>query len=239
MIPAKIGSMIPLIRHSSVDLGRIHLQDWHHTANYILADLKEMQQHECLYWEYEGQPVRLHIPIMYIIGDIEGHDKLCTRKGNHQINGVTHSCNVERNHSGIPTTQCQLYKKNEIDNIQKMCMNVATDPEVRNDLELKMTDMGFHPFVKNAFFNLDYGSNENGLHGACAICLLHTFKLKYPDIAVQEYLKMFGITENTAGRLQVNASIPMFVESCKRQSDRDFPKLNTFSFSLTKGKFGL
>ena len=50
----------------------IKLNDWHCVCNHIL---------KC----------RLYIPIMFIIGDIEGHDKICSRKGSHNklMGGVT------------------------------------------------------------------------------------------------------------------------------------------------------
>ena len=218
----------------------MRLDDWHKVSEFLLNDLALMQRSECLHWYYKGDLVRLHIPVMFIIGDIEGHDKLCTRKSGHGINmkGVTHSCNIKKTNCDIVSECCQLLLRNEISAPQKKFRNTLTSPEERQRIKGNLDSLGFYANVANAFFDLDYGSNPNGLHGACAICLLHTFKQKYPDLLLNEYMNLFGVSETTSGSLKVNSSLPRFmVQHCKRQSDRDFPKLNTFSFSLTKGKY--
>ena len=218
----------------------MRIDDWHKVSDFLLNDLSVMQKNECLNWYYKGEQVRLHIPVMFIIGDIEGHDKLCTRKSGHGVNmkGVTHSCNIRKNNCDIVNECCTLLSRNQIGSQQKKYRNEITTSEERQTIRDDLDAMGFYANVENAFFDLDYGSNPNGLHGACAICLLHTFKQKYPDLLLNEYMNLFGVSEGTSGSLRVNSSLPRFmVQHCKRQSDRDFPRLNTFSFSLTKGKY--
>ena len=238
LIPGKLGSMVPKIKIKSGTLGSTRLNDWHHVVKHVLEDLDTMQKHECLFWKYKNNNVRLHIPTMFIIGDIEGHDKVCSRKSGHSnfMNGVTHSCDIKRANCDNPMAKCTLFTKFAVQSLQEKIGNEALGT---NEMEItikKLDDMGFYSNVKNAFFKMDFGSNPNGLHGAVAICLLHTFKQKFPNLMVQEYLNIFGVSEDTSGSLQVNSSLPLFMLLCKHQSDRDFPKLNTFSFSLTKGK---
>ena len=238
LIPGKLGSMVPKIKIKSGTLGSTRLNDWHHVVRHVLEDLETMQKHECLFWTFKTKDVRLHIPTMFIIGDIEGHDKVCSRKSGHSnfMNGVTHSCDIKRSDCDSPMAQCTLLSKFAVHSLQEKIGNKAL---CSNELETsikKLDDMGFYSHVKNAFFKMDFGSNPNGLHGAVAICLLHTFKQKFPNLIVGEYLNLFGVSEDTCGSLQVNSSLPLFILLCKHQSDRDFPKLNTFSFSLTKGK---
>ena len=240
MIPGKLGSLVPQTKYLSTELGMMRLDDWHKVSEFLLNDLSQMQKSECLHWHYKGKLMRLHIPVMFIIGDIEGHDKLCTRKSGHGANmkGVTHSCNIAKDKCDSVSENCKLLTRNEISSSQKKYKDTSTSKEERQRLKNVLDSLGFYANVSNAFFDLDYGSNPNGLHGACAICLLHTFKQKYPDLLLHEYMNLFGVSEVTSGSLKVNSSLPRFMaQHCKRQSDRDLPRLNTFSFSLTKGKY--
>ena len=103
--------LIPNIEHCSVDVGFLHLCDWHHVSKFLLSDLLCLQDKECLEWNYRGKLVRLHIPIMFVIGDIEGHDKLCSRKHGHitKMGGVTHSCDIRRNKCNDPNATCNMF----------------------------------------------------------------------------------------------------------------------------------
>ena len=230
--------MVPKIKIKSGELGSTRLNDWHHAVKHILKDLDAMQKHECLHWNFKGQKVRIHIPTMFIIGDIEGHDKLCSRKSGHGIAmpGVTHSCDIRRDHCDNANAKCNLYSRDAVSSLQEKICDISLCINEKKTIIEELDAMGFYSHVKNAFFSMDFGSNPNGLHGAAAICLLHTFKQKYPNLIVKEYLNLFGVSEDTCGSLKVNSSLPLFMELCKHQSDRDFPKLNSFSFSLTKGK---
>jgi hypothetical protein len=44
-------------------------------------------------WVLNGKPCKLIFAVNMILGDIEGHDKLCSRKACHSatMKGVTHS----------------------------------------------------------------------------------------------------------------------------------------------------
>ena len=226
----------------------IRLNNWHHVAGYILEDVITMQNYECLYWEYKGKEVRLHIPTMFIIGDIEGHDKICTRKSGHgpKMAGVTHSCNIERSKCDNPNNACSLYKENEIFSLQDIVLNhhnrsqedevLAAEAQEYEQALVTLNKRGFYGPISNAFRHMKFGENPNGLHGAVAICLLHTYLQKFPNLCTEAFLNLFGVSEISSGSSQINLSLPKIVSYCSRQSDRDFPKLTSFSFSLTKGK---
>ena len=238
LIPGLLGSLTPMLENSSDKLGYIHLQDWHYVSKFLLSDVIKLQGKEYLDWHYNGKAVRLHIPVMFIIGDIEGHDKLCSRKHGHtnRIKHVTHSCDIKRDMCSSAEATCRMFDAHEIYNLQKAVNNMNLSLDERIASEVLLDEHGFHPIFVNSYFLLDFGVNRHGLHGACAICLLHTFKQKYPDLVLREYMSLFGTTEDTIGRMQVNLSIAAFLRRCKRKSDRDFPSINTFTFALTKGK---
>ena len=237
-IPGKLGNIIPKIEYRNADLGMIRTNDWHHVSKFILSDVYKMQSFDHIPWNYKGRAVRLHIPTMFIIGDIEGHDKLCGRKSGHGVlmKGVTHSCNIKRNECDNPNAKCRLLHEDEITSLQDIAQDEGNPLHVIEDAKGSLNEKGYYYNVRNAFAGMNFGANPHGLHGAVAICLLHTFQQKFPNLVVQEYLNLFGVSEDTSGSLQLNSSLPRLITMCKRQSDRDYPRLNTFSFSLTKGK---
>ena len=109
MIPGKLGDLIPQGKYNKGKKGQMRLNDWHHVCSILLTDLKQMQQNDGIDWEFFGKRCVLKIPIMFIIGDIEGHDKICSRKSGHnkRMKHVTHSCKVRRHECGHPETECE------------------------------------------------------------------------------------------------------------------------------------
>ena len=241
MIPGKLGDLIPNRKFPVAKLGEMRLNDWHHVVDHILnvSGFKGAQMQDGLEWELNGQKCSLKIPIMYIVGDIEGHDKVCSRKSSHskKMRGVTHSCKVRRHECGNILTECEPLNSNEIKSKQDTCQDHLNDMNEKKEARAALKHLGFYAEVKNAFFDLDYGVSVFGTHGACAICLLHTFKQKFPNDVLANYLLTFGKTTSTKGCHLLNRSLPRLMKQCLRQSDRDFPKLNTFTESLLHAKF--
>ena len=245
MIPGKLGDLIPNRKFPVAKLGEIRLNDWHHVVNHIfcVSGFKDAQMQDGLVWHINGKRCNLKIPIMYIVGDIEGHDKVCSRKSGHskKMKGVTHSCKVKRYQCGNVNTVCEALNDNEIKSKQDICQgidNLGTITEQdKVDASASLKDLGFYEGVNNAFFDLDYGNNIHGTHGACAICLLHTFKQKFPNSVLENYLLTFGKGTTTKGCHFLNRSLPRLIKQSLKQSDRNFPKLNCFTESLLHAKF--
>ena len=93
--------------------------------------------------------------------------------------------------------------------------------------------------MKNAFAQLDFGSSSYGIHGACAICGLHTFKQKFPKEVMDVYLSTFGKGVNVRGTVQINKCIPKLIQQIWRQSDRNYPVMTSFTKSFLNAKFQL
>ena len=241
MIPGKLGDLIPNMDFPVNTLGEMRLNDWHYVVNHILHSMKQLQKVGGVEWTIGGKRCRLHIPIMFIIGDIEGHDKVCSRKSGHgpKMKSVTHSCNVRKANSGDVDAICSGLRSFDIKSKQDCIQNSWSSYEDKKETELKLDNLGFYGNVKNAFFDLDYGASAYGTHGACAICLLHTFKQKFPNTVLDLYLRNFGSGTSNKGHLILTKCIPRLMSSCLRQSDRTFPKLNTFLVSLLHAKFQL
>jgi hypothetical protein len=155
------------------------------------------------------------------------------------MKSVTHSCNVRKENSGDVNVICTGLRSLDIKSKQDLIQNGWSSYEDKKETQSKIDNLGFYGNVKNAFFELDYGASPYGTHGTCAICLLHTFKQKFPNTVLDLYLKNFGTGTSNKGHLIVTKCIPRLMNHCLRQSDQTFPKLNTFLVSLLHAKFQL
>ena len=76
-------------------------QDYHFILSFILSSLKDAQEHVGISWKLKYQEkvldVVMKIPILFVIGDTEGHDKLCGKYLN-RVNAecICHYCNTKR-----------------------------------------------------------------------------------------------------------------------------------------------
>ena len=75
MIPGKLKDLIPQGKYNQSQKGEIRLNDWHYVCKILLADFRVLQHDDGLDFELFGKSCVLHIPLIFIVGDIEGHDK--------------------------------------------------------------------------------------------------------------------------------------------------------------------
>lgn len=244
LIPGKIGdseSSEKALKSNKTSLNR--LRDWHKICEVLLQDFKKMQAHkdgiECYIL---GKLCRIKLPIMFIIGDIEGHDKLCTRKASHGklTKGVTHSCNVQRDVCGNPGQTCEPFLSHEIFHLQQQTLDPSIDKETKKAAVESLHEKGFHSFIKNSYFELDYGDSLGGLHSAVAVCLMHTFKQRFPGDVVEVAFNLFGTTTDSTPSHMINRAITRLVPFCTKQSDRSFPiEISGFDLSFLNSKYTL
>ena len=246
MIPGKLGDLVPnKDKFPRSKLAEIRLNDWHAVCNFLLSDLKAAQKLGGIHWEFgpefNNEKCKLHIPIMFIVGDIEGHDKICSRKSGHtnKMKAVTHSCDIRREACGDPNARCRYFEKDEILSLQQIVQDRNTPPEEKNDAILKLNHFGFYSDVKNAFSDMNFGASRFGVHGAVAICLMHTFKQKFPNAVSEIYFLIYSKSPSSKNRLLINRSVTKLVPWVLRQSYRGHPSLHSFSESLLKPKYSL
>ena len=167
LIPGKVGDLYPKIPFAKNKLAEMRLNDWHFIIAHLLDEFKTQQLYEGIDWEFKGKRCSLKIPLMFIIGDIEGHDKICSRKSGHtrQMNGVTHSCDVTRGQCSNVNHNCCFFNYNSIKHHQDICQSITSSVEEKKYSKAFLDKKGFYSGVKNAFFTLDYGSNQHGVHG--------------------------------------------------------------------------
>ncbi len=142
-------------------------QDYHSILNIILKSYKECQN-KPLKWIFKQEDKTkeyiLKIPCLFIIGDTEGHDKLCGRMMNRQsIPYLCRYCNIHRDNVDDPFFESQNTKMSDIIKLVK-----------KND-RVKLNEMSMH-LVNNAWHDVQFCDTTHGLHGATLGELLHTLQ---------------------------------------------------------------
>jgi hypothetical protein len=143
------------------------LQDYHDILGFIFSELSVLQskgiawQFPDQYGELSNRKVVLRLPIQLIIGDCEGHDKLCGRYKSHtqKVKGLCRDCDV-------PTKYA--------DNVDWRC-SYRTASELRTKTAEELADFSFY-HINNALHSLSFGSTFRGFIGALLAENLHVLK---------------------------------------------------------------
>ena len=150
-------------------------QDWHHCLRIILSELASHQRAGGIDWRFAfGERTldcTLQIPVNCVLGDNEGHDKLCARMGgrNKEISGkLCRYCDTPFDQLGQPM---QWYS-----NPGKLthCSDIR---RWRNDLtdsnQTKLKDLRYR-FHHDGAVDLLFSDPKRGLHGCTPGEVLHT-----------------------------------------------------------------
>lgn len=136
--------------------------------------------------ENNSKTVNLKVPLFFIIGDMQGGDKICctTTSYGHTLNRPCRKCNVQGSSLKDPNVSCQ---KMSMVKIKKMIVGEELE-------ELKKIDQ---KNVYSIFFKLCYGGCKFGIFSAaCPVEPLHSLEsgiMKYIlDILMNEKLKAAG-----------------------------------------------
>ena len=137
----------------------------------ILASLIEAQKPGAL----DNIPIRfgnvtkvvdLKVPVLFIIGDMQGGDKICTTACHYsnKMNRLCRKCNVRGRDSGNPLVRCKRIS------MEKMSQFVNDDDQVTLDRYNQYN-------VHNAWFDVSYGGCKYGIFSAaCPIEPLHSLE---------------------------------------------------------------
>ena len=144
--------------------GKEKLQDYHLMLKVLLRSFSESQK-EPILWEIKpngvSKFVRLKIPVMFVIGDTEGHDKLCGRYSC-RVNSpsLCRYCNIPFNSTDDPFFTIRHRK-----------VQMVKDLIARNKVQ-RLKLMSMH-CIKNAWHDIDFCDKERGIHGATLAEVLH------------------------------------------------------------------
>ena len=165
--------------------------------------------------------------IAYVIGDTELHDKLCLHYGSRTegVKCLCRHCNCSTEDLVDPTKQ-HLYRLWNSSDFKR------TDNEGNIRGKEYWKSISHHP-LSNAFHDINFGENENGIHLATPGETLHMHQLGVAKRAVESFSCIIGEghAHQRISRLQV-----MYGSMLSRQSERDFPRTNfsTAYLSTTK-----
>ena len=232
-IPGKMGKLIPLVDYANKDVPLFRARDYHQVVGAILEDLIRVQNSVGIAWRFGDKKANLLFRTMFITGDMEGHAKLTARLGGHNNNKSNHLCDMNRIDSSDPYGECSYVNTDNLWEQQKHTVSEHLSRPELKDMHKHLHKRGYYRVPNNGFTGMKFGANKNGLNSACAICLLHTFKQRFPNDICDIVLGIFGSSEGTVGKLMVEKTMPKLLSRCKRQSDRDYPKLNKFQLRVT------
>ena len=244
-IPGLLDKLVGLDEDAAkADQARIKTVDYHFVLRYILSDIIDLERYkDGVKWDFgDGTTYNLKFAIVNVIGDIEGFDKLNGRKRSHRGSAMTFSCDIKRENCMDPYAPCTFHRFDDLNTLQNKSFdysnteNPAFSAEETKEAREKLNQHFFYHGIRNAFSGINFGANDNGLNSACCVCLMHTFKEKFPDLLVDLFLMTLGKTEDTIGKLQIETSMPRLIAKIRKQSDRNYPKISKFAFRLTKGQ---
>jgi hypothetical protein len=159
----------------------------------------------------DGQEFRLcfKVPVCYVIGDVGGHNEICTRYGSRQTYFLSRECDCTTKKSDDPDVVCTYIK----------AIYLA---ELRRTKDIKtLKSLAFHN-VTNAFNNPCFGANLHGIHRVTPSKVLHSLQKGLYLYALEGFYSQMG-----------GQTILYFLKSlvrrvsadCVHQSDRNMPCL--------------
>jgi hypothetical protein len=195
-----------------------NVRNTHRMLRIMFAGLKKIQEQGGLHIDIVkpqsgGVEVKLllKVPIAFIIGDCKGHDVLCGRFASHKIEILCRDCNCLHKDADNHLTECQM---------RKMCdIKHLTDQKPTEEVLKELQILGQH-YVRNAFYELDFGQNPGGIHTATPIETLHGIELGWFKYALKGFFDLLTPTETT----QFDLLSKGFSQQHKHQSYRDFPR---------------
>ncbi len=212
----------------NVEVPDSELQDLHSMLQVILGGLKRIcRLKDGFEWDlyYKKQLHRVQfIPfIAFFKGDTVEHDKLTGRFGS-RTNGVKSLCR----YCTCPMDETDLpYADHD-----RKSPDMLTPLIRKKDLEA-LKNLSQHR-IFNVFYDLPFGLHNNlGIHGACAMEVLHWLQLGLEKYGKGSFFEQTG--EGTKTARSVNSIAAQMGYLFKRQSDRDLPRTK-FTKGLQKGK---
>jgi hypothetical protein len=212
----------PLISDDDEELSvspKERLQEYHDILTFLLKDLKKIQR-EGFPWTLDlggecKHKVILKMPLQFVIGDCEGHDKLLGRFKGHTMNlkGLCRDCDVPTQESDDVDWVCNFIEEERMQNLDK--------EELRR--------LSFHKIV-HGFDGVSVGGCPRGIWTLFNPELLHLFKSGHCEWISDGYI----FTLSSKATQHTNKACAYLVIMNRGQSDRSFPFIGTYRDGLSK-----
>jgi hypothetical protein len=151
--------------------------DYHTSLKHILDELIQCQQSGGIRWDFKfkgrNYDVILQMPILLIIGDSEGHDKMCARTGSNNLKckRLCRACDCTPEDADDPD---YIYTYTVQDDAKRAYYD--QDKDTLKNMSL------FN--IPNAWWCVDFGGCERGIYGAVPGEVLH-----FLQHGLHQYLK--------------------------------------------------
>ena len=168
---------IPKVHFKGEYTSEQKIQDYHTSLRWILDEFIQCQKAGGISWQltFKGKKydVILQIPVLYIIGDTEGHDKMCARTGsnNQKSKRICRACDCSPLDADDPNYDCRY--TNQQDAVTAYCNG---DAETLAEMSL------FN--IRNTWWDVSFGGCARGIYGAVPGEVLH-----FLQQGLHQYLK--------------------------------------------------
>ncbi len=212
--------------------------DYHHMIETILEDFKEAQSHKFLWNLHINNEIRQEvvfiIPVLYIIGDTDGHNKLAGRyTAQTKVKRLCRYCNIPFNDIDNPEFEYDYNKHFEIfETIKKANADTLQSLSMHN--------------LQNAWEHIKFCDPERGLFGALCADVLHCLQHGLFNYAIQVLFEQKKQTSSKEDEYEIDFVSTRNVFSAtymqrfdsltakyglllSRQSDRNLPRTNISS----------
>jgi hypothetical protein len=195
------------------------LNEYHEVLGAVFADLIEIQS-TGMNWTFtlpneETKEVVLFFPVQFIIGDCEGHDKLCGRfKSHNNTPGLVRDCDIPTNMADDTAHVCHFYTVHEM--------------EAFDDEELKQRS--FHRIQSPCHTGIDFGASEQGIYGAAMPESHHVYLLG----ACKEIGDLYPNTLSSASIVHTDNVLSYFVNTTRFSPILKMPLVSPFRAGVNK-----
>jgi hypothetical protein len=199
----------------------VKMYNYHHCLRKVFESFIEVQKSGGLRCTipYRGvlHDVVCKVPIIAIVGDCEGNDKLCGLFGSGgSRTRLVRDCHYKRLDDVVPTNYfCELCQMKDI---KVMITDSAPDPET-------FKDMSYHRTF-NAFWDAMFGANKDGgINQATPAECLHVIQIGINKYLVIEFVRRCSNFQKGKKKARLDDLVKIMSQICARQSDKDRPSL--------------
>ena len=223
------ASRLPMAGKSRMSVGAAKLNDYHAQIEFILHESGFLQlQEQGFAWNlhFGGNvyPVIFRVYVPFIVGDTEGHDRLC---GHYtaRFMEIQQLCRICKCPTSLSSYSKGVYKKRYPNELQDLLA-------VQNDAGFRAISQTY--LLRNGFANVRFGSRQSlstrvkpdrGIFGACPGEILHLILLGWFRYCMEAFVIQMGGPKTTSAALfdDLCADIGLRLQ---RQSDREVPRTN-------------
>jgi hypothetical protein len=163
----------------------------------------------------QQKEVVFFFPIQFIIGDCEGHDKLCGRFSSHNNTpGLVRDCDVPTANGDDPHHHCHFYTREE--------MEAFTEDE--------LNARSFHHIFHPCHRNLDFGHTAQGVYGALLPEKTHVFDMG----SSKEVGDLFTGSLSTASITRTDDVLSYMILHSRIPPSLKFPTISPYRSGLEK-----